>query len=173
MKYDEQFKFSAVETYLVGPAGFTKVAQQFEISASLLRSWVARYCLHGIAGLATRKWSGHSAEFKLSVLKHMWDNKLSFRQSAAVFNLPNASHIGEWERRYRQSGFEGLKRRRNEDPRMKAPPNPPVRVPVDEKNCSHDDLIDEVKRLRAENAYLKKLKALVESKPSAPVKKRK
>jgi len=173
MKYDEQFKFSAVEAYLVGPAGFTKVAQQFEISASLLRSWVARYRLHGIAGLAMRVWNAHSAEFKLSVLKYMWDNALSYRQTAAVFNLPNASHIGEWERRHKQCGFEGLKRRRNENPRMKAPTTPPVRVPVDEKNCSHDDLVDEVKRLRAENAYLKKLKALVESKPSAPAKKRK
>ncbi|WP_414674954.1 IS3 family transposase [Massilia sp. CFBP9012] len=163
MKYDEQFKFSAVEAYLVGPAGFTKVAQQLDISASLLRSWVARYRLHGIAGLAMRVWKAHSAEFKLSVLKHMWDNALSYRQAAAVFNLPNASHIGEWERRHKQDGFEGLKRRRNENPRMKALPPPPTRVPVDETNCSHHDLVEEVKRLRAENAYLKKLKALVES----------
>ena len=120
-----------------------------------------------------RVWNAHSAEFKLSVLKYMWDNALSYRQTAAVFNLPNASHIGEWERRHKQSGFEGLKRRRNENPRMKAPTTPHVRVPVDEKNCSHDDLVDEVKRLRAENAYLKKLKALVELKPFAPAKKRK
>jgi transposase len=173
MKYDEQFKFSAVDAYLVGPAGFTKVAQQFEISAALLRSWVARYRLHGVAGLAIRAWKAHSVEFKLSVLKHMWDNALSYRQTAAVFNLPNSSHIGEWERRYKLSGFEGLKRHRNENRKMKVPPIPSVRVPVDEKNCSHDDLVDEVKRLRAENAYLKKLKALVESKPSAPPKKRK
>lgn len=173
MKHDEQSKLAAVQAYIAGPDGFTKVARRFDITASLLRLWVARYRLHGMAGLAQKTWTQHSAEFKLSVLKHMWDNGLSYRRTAAVFNLPNASHIGEWERRHKLGGFEGLKRRRNENSRMKAPTTAPTRAPLDDENCSRDQLVDEVKRLRAENAYLKKLKALVESKPSAPAKKRK
>lgn len=111
MKHTEQFKLAVVQHYLDGEGGFKKVAEHYGLSAALLRSWVARYQLHGNDGLSPRKRGHYTPEFKLSVLQHMWDNGLSYRQTAAVFNLPNSSRIGGWERRYQSGGPDNLGRR--------------------------------------------------------------
>jgi transposase InsO family protein/transposase-like protein len=112
MKHTEQFKLAVVQHYLGGRGGgFKKVADHYGLSAALLRSWVARYQLHSHAGLAAQRGGHYTPEFKLSVLQHMWDNGLSYRQTAAVFNLPNSSRIGEWDRRYQSGGPGNLGRR--------------------------------------------------------------
>lgn len=114
MKHTVQFKLTVVQQYLNGSAGFKRLAEHHGVSAPLLRAWVARYQLHGIEGLSQRKRGHYTLEFKLSVLRFMWDNGLSYRQTAAVFNLPNSGRIGEWERRYQNDGVDGLSRRQND-----------------------------------------------------------
>lgn len=170
MKHTEQFKLSIVQQYLDGPDGFDKLAQRHGVAAPLLRSWVERFRLHGQEGLSKRTWGRYSVEFKLSVLKHMWDNGLSYRQTAAVFNLPSATRVSDWERRH-NSGAEGLTLHSRGPRKMKNPPVTPS--PPDDNQRSHKELMEELEYLRAENACLKKLKALVESKKLAPAKKRK
>lgn len=50
---------------------------------------------------------------------------------------------------------------------------PPVPTPVDDEHRSRDELINELRWLRMENDYLKKLDALVQAKQAAaPRKKR-
>lgn len=159
-----------VQQYLDGPDGFDKLAQRHGVASPLLRSWVERYRLHGQEGLSKRTWGHYSVEFKLSVLQHMWDNGLSYRQTAAIFNLPSANRVSDWERRH-NSGAEGLTLHNRGPRKMKAPPITPP--PPDDSKRSNEDLMKELEYLRAENAYLKKLKALVESKKLAPAKKRK
>jgi transposase len=173
MRHTEQFKLAVVQHYLDGPAGFKKVAQHYGLSAPMVRSWVARYRLHGNDGLSQRKRGHYTPEFKLSVLQHMWENALSYRQTAAAFNLPNAGRIGEWERRYQSGGADGLGRcPRSNDGKMKAPtPKPTPTAPGDDTR-PREELLEELQWLRMENAYLKKLKALVDAK-SATAKKRK
>ncbi|OAP46489.1 hypothetical protein ATC00_05805 [Sinorhizobium americanum] len=48
---------------------------------STVRKWVASYEPHGTAGLA-KKFGHYDAGFKLSVLKRMWEDELSYRQTA-------------------------------------------------------------------------------------------
>jgi transposase len=172
MKHTEQFKLSVVQHYLDGVVGFRQVASQHGLSAALVRAWVARFRLHGEAGLTPGQRQPYTPEFKLSVLRHMWDNGLSYRQTAAVFNLPSSSHIGEWERRYQSGGPDGLCRRPKSLPnKMKSPTGKPAPSAPDQER-THEDLLKELNWLRMENAYLKKLKALREAK-SAAAKKRK
>lgn len=171
MKHTEQFKMTVVQQYLDGSDGFKKLAREHGISAPLLRSWVARFQLHGTGGLVQRSWGHYSVEFKVSVLRHMWENGLSYRQTAAVFNLPSATRVSDWERRYR-SGAVGLTFHNRGPRKMKAPPATPPSQPEDDKR-SHKELMEELEYLRAENAVLKKLKALAESGKLTPAKKRK
>lgn len=172
MKHTEQFKLSVVGRYLSGTGGFRQVANHFDLSAGLVRAWVARFRLHGEAGLAAGTRRPYTPEFKLSVLQRMWDNGLSYRQTAALFNLPNSSHIGVWERRYQSGGADGLRRRpRTTTIKMKAPTTTPTPNAPDEER-TREDLLNELNHLRMENAVLKKLKALREAK-SAAAKKRK
>ena len=101
-------------------------------------------------GIPNQKYTG---EFKQHVVETMHKAKLSYREAAQQFGIGSHSHVSHWERIYLEEGPEGLyieRRGRGNKGR-----------PVSFLKKTEEDLIAEVQRLRAENAYLKKLKALV------------
>lgn len=161
-KYTEQFKLSAVRQYLTGLAGFKAVAKQFGIDSSSLRTWVGWYQHHGAEGLE-KKYSHFSAQFKFEVLQFIVGNDLSHRQVAAIYNIRNPSMLADWERSYHEGGLDALvPRPRGRGKQMSdPPPKKPPAVP-DDPSPSREALLAEVSYLRMENAYLKKLKALVQ-----------
>lgn len=171
-KYDEHFKLSVVQQYLAGPVGCKSVAKQHGLSHGLLRRWVDWFKAHGIEGLQ-KKFSHYSAEFKLTVLKHMWDNELSYGQTATLFNIRNPGCLSTWEREYRRAGLDALVPRRRGRPKtMPAPPSHQDQK-LDDSQRSREELETELEQLRMENAYLKKLQALVQARPQVQPKKRK
>lgn len=173
MKYTEQFKIEVVNDYLGGVSSFLTVAQRHGVTnRSLVERWVASFQLHGAAGLR-RKRSQYSAEFKLSVLRHMWENQLSITQTAAKFDIRRHSTVGVWERAYRDGGLDALASRPRERPKRMTTPTTKQEARLPDDKRSREDLLDELNYLRMENAYLKKLRALVQAQQKAPLKKRK
>lgn len=171
-KYDEHFKLSLVQQYLGGTSGYKSIARQHGVDHEVLRRWVLAFRAHGLDGLK-KKFSHYSAEFKLSVLQHMWDNALALGQTAALFNIRNPGSLINWEREYRRAGLDGLAARPRGKPKSMsvAPPKP---EPKPDAQKSREDLQAELDYLRMENAYLKKLQALVQAKrQQASPKKRK
>lgn len=164
-KYSIQFKLSAVRAYLERTLGLRCIAEQFQIDPTLLRRWVAGFQLHGEASLqrSRRYWS---ADFKRSVIHHMWRNQLSFRQAAAVFNLGNSTQIGIWEKQYYSGGFQGLVSgsKRVKKPMPKLPATTSQSSPTNDEDLSHAELLAKLRKLQVENAVLKKLKELREEK---------
>lgn len=163
-KYSEQFKLAIVQQYLLGNAGFKQVADEHSLPRSMVRLWVNLHREHGIDGLA-KKFSHYNTEFRLSVLRHMWDAQLSYRQVAATFNIRNAGCISHWERCYHSGGLDALAPRKRGRPTMmpiRSNTEPPELLP-DPAGRTHDELVTEVNQLRMEVAYLKKLEALVQA----------
>jgi transposase len=139
----------------------------------MVERWVLAYRHHGEAGLS-RKLGQYSAEFKLSVLQHMWDNQLSITQTAARFDIRHHAMVGMWERAYQDGGVEALASRSRGRPKSMATSVPKSASPPDDDQRSREELLAEVNQLRMEVAYLKKLEALVQARPKqAPKKKRK
>jgi transposase len=162
-KYHEQFKLAVVQQYLSGTAGYKLVAKQHGLGHSMLRKWVSLHRLHGSAGLA-KKSSHYDAEFRLSVLQHMWDGELSYGQVAAVFNIRSSGSISQWERCYHSGGIDALiPRSRGKPNKMPTPQDTKPPLPPDGAERTRDELVAEVNHLRMEVAYLKKLQALVQS----------
>jgi transposase len=160
-KYDEHFKLSLVQQYLSGTAGYKSIAKRHGVDHEVLRRWVMTFRAHGMDGLK-KKSSHYNAEFKLLVLQHMWDNALALGQTAALFNIRNPGSLTIWERKYRRAGLDGLAARPRGKPKsMSVAPPQPESKPDDEK--SREDLQAELDYLRMENAYLKKLQALVQA----------
>lgn len=178
VKYTPEFKLLVVRRYLDGSMGYRTLAEQFGIAnPSLVQRWIAFFRTHGEEGLE-RKRKSYDAAFKLSVLQHMWDNKLSKGQAATVFNVRRHATIGDWERAYREGGIAAL----GPGPIGKSRVEPEQDKPEPAEsadNRSREELLDELLHLRAEVAYLKKLDALVRARvqvkaqPKAPQKKRK
>lgn len=173
-KYTAEFKLSVVQKYLEGSMGYRLLAEHFDIrNHSLIERWVGFYRLHGEKGLRAKRTS-YCAQFKLSVLKHMWDNSLSKGRTAAIFNIRRHATVGDWERAYYAGGVDSLEPCRRGSSRMQPVPDKPEDAKTEDSR-TREELVAEVAYLRAEVAYLKKLDALVRSqKQSAtPRKKRK
>ena len=174
-KYDEQFKLAVVQDYLTdGSVGYQALAKRHGLAShAMLERWVMAYRLHGIAGLR-KKSSKYSAEFKLSVLRHMWDNQLSMIRTAATFDIRHHAMVGIWERAYRDGGIEALTPRPRGKPKALPTPESAPDNPPDDDKLSREQLLAEVKQLRMELAYTKKLQALVQARQKQmPQKKRK
>jgi transposase len=174
MKYTQQFKHKVVQDYLVGHDGFKAVAQRYGMpNRSLVERWVMAYRLHGDAGLSKKR-SRYGVDFKLSVLRHMWENRLSITQTAARFDIRRHSTVGAWERAYREGGVKALTPAPTRRPKKMTIPTTKAEIPAGEDKRSREELMAELEYLRMENAYLKKLDALVQARQkSAAPKKRK
>lgn len=101
-------------------------------------------------GIPNKRYTG---EFKQMVVETMRKESLSYTETARKYNVSSDTRVASWERIYLEEGPEGLyieRRGRKSTGRPKK-----LKPEVEE------DLIAEVQRLRAENAYLKKLRALV------------
>ena len=83
-------------------------------------------------GIPNKRYTG---EFKQQVVEAMMKEKLSYCEAARQFDVGDDKRVAAWERIYLEEGPEGLYIERRGRRR--------------------------VQRLRAENAYLKKLNALV------------
>lgn len=95
----------------------------------------------------------YTPEFKIKVVETMHREKLSYRETARQFDIRDHDRVAAWEQIYLEEGAEGLYIERRGRKSTGRPPK--IKKEVEE------DLIAEVQRLRAENAYLKKLNALV------------
>ena len=173
-KYTEQFKHQVVQDYLSGGGGYKALSQRHGMAnRSLVERWVMAYQLHGDAGLRKKPRSRYDADFKLSVLQHMWENRLSYAKVTLHFKIEGHNTLRRWARQYRENGVAALM----PDPsrqhsRMTIPTIKPE--PKNNDQLTVQELIEQNNQLRMENAYLKKLQALVQSQASkAPVKKRK
>jgi transposase len=168
-KYEEKFKRKVVLNYLNGTMGFRRLAAHHGICIQGIKRWVAAYRHHGIKGLR-RKVGRYDVQFKLSALQYMWDNGLSMKQTAAVFNIRNPSTVGIWESRYRSGGVEALARPQAHARKMKAPTTKPSTKPDSERTL--EDVLKENEYLRMEVEVLKKLRALAQAPKKPATKKR-
>ena len=95
----------------------------------------------------------YTPEFKQMVVETMMREKLSYRETAQQFEITDHHSVAKWERIYLMEGPEGFTiERRGRGSKVR-----PAKFPKEVE----EDLLKEVQRLRAENAYLKKLQALV------------
>lgn len=116
-----------------------------------------RWVLHGRMALVARDTKAiYSWEFKRSVVARFLAGE-SARQLAAEFNFSSVDIVYSWVRVWRLAGDEGLRpKRRGRKPKtLIASPDP-------ERSATVPDaaLIEENTRLKAEVAYLKKLRDL-------------
>ena len=96
----------------------------------------------------------HTGEFKQKVVETMRKEKLSYCEAAREYEISDHKHVASWERIYLEEGPEGLYVERRG--RASAAGGTKKGRPSKLDKKVEEDLIDEVQRLRAENAYLKK-----------------
>ena len=158
LKYTEEFKLQVVKYCIEEHHGYKDAAKYFNMKEShTVLKWVRKYQEHGEKGLIKNNIK-YDGSFKQNVVEYMHSNHLSLAETCVKFNLGNHNIVGKWERIYYEEGPQALyEERRGRKKNMSSKPrNKKLSKELEE------DLIAENQRLRMENAYLKKLQALVQ-----------
>jgi transposase-like protein len=111
--------------------------------------------VHGVGALVGKPTkSTYSFEFKLDLVRKVVDDGANADQLAHEYELSSSQLLRTWVRAYRRHGEDGLK------PKPKGRPSTGASPPTPGEMSDLQRLEQENLRLRAENAYLKKLRAL-------------
>lgn len=155
-KFTFEDKLWAVKEYEKGNLSYRDIAKKLGTVHKSIQKWVNLYVEHGEDSLR-KSYTNYSATFKMEVLKYMDDNWASLNDTAVKFKIPDPSTILSWRRAVETGGQEALL------PKKKGrPPMTKERKKNNPTDQTNESLIQEVERLRMENAYLKKLNALVQ-----------
>jgi transposase len=160
-KYTFEEKHESVQRVLDGMS-IRDSARIMGVCESQIRNWFHLYENHGWEALKNGG-ASYDGAFKVMVVEYMHSNHLSYTSTAAYFGIKCKTHVAKWERIYYEEGPEGLLKGK---PRGRPPKDMKKREPILQKKelseATKEDLIAEVQRLRMENEYLKKLRALVQ-----------
>jgi transposase len=157
-KFTSEDKLSAAQRYLDGTESYESIAATLGTTGSVVRNWVKQYEHNGVEAFR-KSYTSYSAQFKLDVLNYMNQFGTSPNETAAIFQITSPALIRKWRIQFHSSGIDALQSKKKGRPTVKKEPK--KGIPVE---GSVEALREEVERLRMENAYLKKLNALVQSK---------
>ncbi|QMD22428.1 IS3 family transposase [Escherichia coli] len=161
MKHSFEVKLAAVNHYLAGHAGIISTAKLFQLSHTSLSHWINLFLLHGPRALDCRHKRSYSPEDKLCVVLYALGHSESLPRVAARFNIPSHNTVKNWIKGYRKSGNEAFIRRRKEKSMTRSDD-----THENEANMTPEEMKNELRYLRAENAYLKAMQEhLLEKKP--------
>jgi transposase len=120
-----------------------------------VRDLYRRWSVHGMGALVAKPTkSTYSPEFKLDLVRKVLDEGATPEQLAHEYKLSSGKLVRSWIRAYRRHGEDGLR------PKPKGRPGKGSSPPTPSEVSDLQRLEQENLRLRAENAYLKKLRAL-------------
>jgi transposase len=151
-------KLEAILAYVEGKESYKSIAEGRKMSMAPLKRWVLRYREHGVEGLVS-SYTKYDIQFKMDVLNYMNEFGASINETAARYNLASDYTVLKWKRQFEAGGMDALQPKKKGCPLMKKETKKPKPV-----EGSAEALQAEIERLRMENAYLKKLNALVQNK---------
>lgn len=153
IKYDEGLRRRAADLFAKG-YGYRSAATMLALPPGTVRQWSCTYESLGLEGLLVMG-SMHvryTFEQKAAAAKAIVDEGMRLADAMAEFGIASRSAIQRWCREYREGGEGALR------PKPKGRPKGSAAQP---KELTREQELElQVRKLQAENAYLKKLEAL-------------
>jgi transposase len=159
-KFSTEDKLAAVHRYLQGKDSLRTIGDSIGAAFSLVMNWVKQYEENGVEAFE-KSYTSYSTEFKLDVLKYMNDYGTSPNETAVIFKITAPSLIRKWRRQFEEHGIGALESKKKGRPSMKKEIKIISKTPAPIEG-SVEALQAKIERLEMENAYLKKLNALVQ-----------
>lgn len=159
-KYSVEFKMEVIEVWKEHKLTMAEIMSKYKISDQTVQRWVKEYDCQGIDGLVTKITKmNYTSEFKQKVVEDMKENGLNQSETARKYSV-GRTQVQQWERIYLEKGPEAL----YTENRGRAPKSVNSEKDINLNKSTETDLIAEIRRLRMENDYLKKLNALIQTK---------
>ena len=120
-KYDTSIKIKVITEYEKNNISQSKLSKKYKIPLSTIENWINWYFDNGIKGVSKKvKNKSYTGNFKMFVLQYRKTNNLTFRETAVKFDISNASIIANWQKKYNESGLDGLNSKtKGRKPKMK------------------------------------------------------
>ncbi|MET3287658.1 UNVERIFIED_CONTAM: transposase [Brevibacillus sp. OAP136] len=165
-KFTVKEKLNVVKRYLMGNESQRSIASSTGVNHSVLRVWIQQFQYHGEKAFH-KNYTPYTLQFKLDVLNYMYEQGTSIRETSAIFNIPSPSTLFKWQKLFEAGGIDALESKKKGRPSMKNDSQKKTKTTMPIEG-SLEALQAENERLRMENAYLKKLNALVQNKGKSP-----
>lgn len=166
-KFSNDSKLLIAKRYENESISYRDLADQLDIDESAIRYWVLLFQHHGDLAF-NFPYTNYSASFKLRVIQFINETDYSIREASAIFHIPDPSMVRRWKKKWEIGGEDALESGEKGRSNMTAR-NQKKKTSTDLSDLSKEELKKELEYLRMENAYLKKLKALVQEEKS-PIK---
>jgi transposase len=169
IKHSLDFKIAIVKQALERNRSIIKISEDHQINRRMLQRWVQFYERFGEAGLVPQS-NKYSLETKLAVINSLKDNNLSLGEACLRFSIRSTSVLTKWISIYQQQGIEGLaieRRGKSNSMAIKDSSKKIIKALTD-----HEKVLEENRLLRAENDFLKKLRALIQKEEEEKKRKR-
>ena len=155
VKHDIEARRMAAELFERGH-GFKSSAKALSVPRDTVRQWLYVYRSFGSEVLLSMdgKQARYTYEQKVAAASAVVDGGMSKRDAMEAFGVMSVAPLKRWCALYREGGAEALRPKPKGRPRG-SKPRPRVRT-------REQELEERCRRLEAEVAYLKKLRALVE-----------
>ena len=153
-RYNEVTRREAAALFESG-LGYGPAARKLGIPKDTVREWLFTYRAMGLKGLLSMgpKQARYTFEQKCDAARAVVDRGATISDAMAAYGIASRTPLQNWCAAYREGGTEALRAKPGGRPKGSGgkPPAPRSR---------EQELEDRVRRLEAENAYLKKLGAL-------------
>jgi len=155
-KFSKDFRVKLIKEVEQGES-LNSIARKYGVGRYTLQSWYSKYSNGGVKQLVSTN-QHYTQEFKIYAIEYRWQHDLSYTQAVAELKIPNAATLHQWEKRYLESGPSGLL-----NTKKGRPPKVPRKPEKPKRDLTREEQLEaEIAQLRMENAYLKKLNALVQ-----------
>ena len=136
--------------------GSTIISRELQISRTVVKSWIRLYQSKGVAAFDKQPNKVLSIELKEQVVRDVLNNSLSYPAAALKYHISQSTAY-QWVQLVKQEGFSSLKQTKRGRPTQDM-----ARPKKKQPETDLEKLEEELRYLRAENAYLKKVRALVQ-----------
>ena len=160
LRHDRLLREQAVEMFERG-FGYRLTAKRLGVPAEAVRHWQKTYRVIGRDGFLAMgaKQAKYDYETKVAAARAVVDDGMSKPEAMVRFGIVSATPLKQWCRLYREGGAQALKPKPKGRPKGSAAQSAP--------KTREQELEARVRRLEAENAYLKKVRALEAEKSRA------
>lgn len=158
--YSAELKLQAVKDYLEGELSKYQIIDKYKISsATQLSEWIKKYnghsSLKAYRGEAKAMTKGRTTTWqeRIEIVQYCLMNQHDYQKTAGQFQV-SYQQVYQWMKKFEDGGQDALKDGRG---RKKSPEE---LTEADQQKLKMKQMEYEIERLRAENAFLKKLEEL-------------
>ena len=103
--YTSEFRAMVSREYLDGLGSYNYLADKYGLSSRVIKEWVAKYRLYGIAAFANKAGNAsYTSDFKIMCVESVLNGKHSIDEIVVKYNISSSRVLRAWISRYNANG---------------------------------------------------------------------